>query len=190
MIPEGCVDVNPKLTNCANERGYLFQSNVSTSWSTEGIQNGADGAIFSLNTFEESYLGLSGNASYGYDTVSLSIPGSGLPTLDKLVIAGMWTDDFFLGSLGLSPVPFNFTNLDDPQPSMLSTLFNQSLIPSRSWAYTAGAYYKSPVVFGSLTLGGFDTTRFEPNNLTFAFGADFSRDLLLSLQSISYSTLR
>jgi hypothetical protein len=161
---------------------------LSTTWSTKGIQNGIDGAIFSLNTYEESFLGLSGNASYGYDTINLGVPGAGLPSLQKQVIAGIWTDDFFLGSLGLSPVPFNFTNLNDPQPSMLSTLYNQSLIPSRSWAYSAGAHYNNPPVFGSLTLGGFDTTRFKPNNVSFSFGADFSRDLLVSLQSVTYDT--
>ncbi|TVY14856.1 hypothetical protein LARI1_G008295 [Lachnellula arida] len=188
VIPEGCVDVNPDLENCLNERGYLFQSNQSLTWSTQGIKTGVDGAIFSLNTFEEGNLGLLGNGSYGYDTISLGLPGSGLPTLEKQVIAGIWTDDFYLGSLGLSPVPFNFTNLDDPQPSMLGTLYNKSLIPSPSWSYTAGAYYQTPPVFGSLTLGGFDTTRFKPNNLTFAFGADFSRDLLVNLKSITYDT--
>jgi hypothetical protein len=189
VISEGCAVVNPNLTDCANERGYLFQSNSSTSWSTQGIQNGVDGAIFSLNTFEEGLLGLTGNASYGYDTVNLGLPGSNLPTIEKQVIAGIWTDDFFLGSLGLSPVPFNFTNLNDPQPSMLGTLRNKSLIPSTSWAYTAGAHYREPPVYGSLTLGGFDATRFQPNNLTFAFGADFSRDLLVSLHSITYDTV-
>ena len=167
----------------------MFQSNHSESWSTQGIQNGIDGAIYSLNTFEEGNLNLLGNASYGFDTVNLGLPGSGLPTLEKQVIAGYWTNDFYLGSLGLSPVPFNFTDLNDPLPSMLESLYNQSLIPSRSWAYSAGAHYQDPPVFGSLTLGGFDTTRFEPNNLTFAFGADFSRDLLVSLYSITYDTI-
>jgi len=71
---------------------------------------------------------------------------------------------------------------------MLGTLRNQSLIPSASWAYTAGAYYQNPPVYGSLTLGGYDRNRFTSNNLTFAFGADFSRDLLVSLQSITYDT--
>jgi hypothetical protein len=37
-------------------------------------------------------------------------------------------------------------------------------------------------------MGGYDTTRFKPNDLEFAFGADFSRDLLVSLQSITYDT--
>ncbi|KAK0100581.1 hypothetical protein ONS95_007039 [Cadophora gregata] len=188
VISEGCVDVNPTLANCPDERGYIFQSNLSTTWSTQGLQNGIDGAIYSLNTYEESFLGRIGNGSYGYDTINLGIPGAGLPTLQKQVVAGIWTNDFYLGNLGLSPVPFNFTNLNDPQPSMLSTLYNESLIPSRSWAYTAGAHYKDPPVFGSLTLGGYDTTRFQSNNLHFAFGADFSRDLLVSLRSVTYDT--
>jgi len=188
VISEGCVDVNPTLANCPDERGYIFQSNLSTTWSTQGLQNGVDGAIYSLNTYEESFLGRVGNGSYGYDIVNLGIPGAGLPTLQKQVIAGIWTNDFYLGNLGLSPVPFNFTNLNDPQQSMLSTLYNDSLIPSRSWGYTAGAHYKDPPVFGSLTLGGYDTTRFQSNNLHFAFGADFSRDLLVSLRSVTYDT--
>ncbi|CZT12843.1 uncharacterized protein RAG0_16528 [Rhynchosporium agropyri] len=188
VISQGCVDVNPTLANCADERGYLFQSNLSTSWSTQGLQNGVDGAVYALNTYEESFLGRSGNGSYGYETINLGIPGAGLPTLQKQVVAGIWTNDYFLGNLGLSPVPFNFTNLNDPKTSMLSTLYNQSLIPSRSWAYTAGAHYKNPPVFGSLTLGGYDSTRRRPNNFNLAFGADFSRDLLVSLRSIRYDT--
>jgi hypothetical protein len=174
--------------NCANQRGYIFQSNVSTSWSTQGLQNGVDGAIYSLNTYEEGLLNRVGNGSYGYDTINLGLPGSGLPTLTKQVIAGIWTNDFYIGSLGLSPTPFNFTNLNDPQPSMLGTLKNQSLIPSASWAYTAGAHYKNPPAFGSLTLGGYDTTKFKQNNLSISFGADTSRDLLVSLQSVKYDT--
>jgi hypothetical protein len=169
-------------------RGGLLQSNLSSTWSTQGLQTGTDGAICALECFEESLLGQDGNRTNGYDTVGLGIPGSGLPALKKQVVAGIWTGNFFLGSLGISPVSFNFTNLDDARPSLLGTLRNQSLVPSASWAYTAGAYYKNPPVLGSLTLGGYDTTRFKPNVLEFAFGADFSRGLLVSLQSITYDT--
>ena len=40
---------------------------------------------------------------------------------------------------------------------------------------------------GSLTLGGYDSSRFTPNNYTFNFAADISRDLVVALQSIQYS---
>ncbi|THX49733.1 acid protease [Aureobasidium pullulans] len=158
VIDEGCTVANPNLTNCNNERGYLFHRNESTSWSTRRLSGEG---LYSLNTFVEGYLGLTGNAYYGFDTINLGLTGSGLPTVQGQVIAGFGTNDFWLGNLGLSPL---------------------------SWAYTAGAQYKTPPVLGSLTLGGYDTTRFTPNNVSFPFGADFSRDLLVKLRSISYDT--
>lgn len=185
VIDQGCSVTNSNLTGCPYGRGELFQSNFSSTWS---VQQLGGGGLYSLNTFEESSLGLSGNAYYGFDTVNLGLPGAGLPSLTHQIVAGYATNDFWIGSLGLSPIPFNFTSLDDPQPSLVSSLRNQSLIQSLSWAYTAGAYYKSPPVLGSLTLGGYDTTRFVANNATFAFGADFSRDLLVGLHTISYDT--
>lgn len=40
-------------------------------------------------------------------------------------------------------------------------------------------------VFGSLTFGGYDLSRFIPNNVTFNFDQDISRDLTVGLQSIT-----
>ncbi len=42
-------------------------------------------------------------------------------------------------------------------------------------------------VLGSLTLGGYDASRFTPNNLTFPFDADDSRRLTLGLQTVTVS---
>lgn len=185
IIPEGCTVANPNLTDCGFDRGYLFYRNQSSSWSTQHLSGQG---LYSLTLLVESGLGLSGNAYYGFDTINPGLPGSGLPTVQNQVIAGIGTNDFWLGSLGLSPYPFNFSDFSEPQPSLLSTFFNQSLIPSLSWSYTAGAYYKNPPVLGSLTLGGYDSTRFTPNDVSFPFGADFSRDLLVRLRSITYDT--
>jgi hypothetical protein len=151
--------------------------------------------LFELTTYYESFLNLTGNAYYGFDTLTLGVPGANLPSLDNQIIAGIATNDYWLGYLGLSPIPFNFssqndaTSMRDPQPSFLSNLKNQSLIPSLSWGYTAGASYRDDPAFGSLVLGGYDESRFTPNNVTFAFAADFSRDLTVNLRSISYDTL-
>jgi len=84
----------------------------------------------------------------------------------------------------LGPKPTNFTNFDSPQPSWMWTAKNQSLIPSLSWGYTAGAPYQLKAVPGSLTLGGYDASRFTPNNLSFSFAADDSKPLTLGLQAI------
>lgn len=144
--------------------------------------------MFELSLYEEELLGYSGNAYYGFDNVTLGL-GAGLPMLSHQLIAGIATPDFWLGSLGLSPLPFNFTTLNEPLPSLLGSLRNEEHIPSASWAYTAGAHYQDPPIFGSLTLGGYDSSRFVPNNLSIAFGADQSRDLVVGLQSITYDTV-
>ena len=62
--------------------------------------------------------------------------------MDQQVIAAIDTKDFYLGSLGLTPRPVNFT-WDDPTQSFLSTLKNQSIIPSLSFGYNAGAQYRT-----------------------------------------------
>lgn len=60
-----------------------------------------------------------------------------------------------------------------------------SPIPSLSWSYTAGAYNLAPKIFGSLVLGGYDSTRFERNNLTFPFGSDVSLNFQVAIQRIT-----
>ena len=190
--PEGCTLANPNLASCEDSRGLSFNPNKSTSWNTERLENGG---LFKLGTYYENFLNLTGNAYYGFDTLTLGVPGADLPSLDNQIIAGIATNNYWLGYLGLSPIPFNFSSQDDatimkdPQPSFLSNLKNQSLIPSLSWGYTAGASYRADPTFGSLVLGGYDESRFIPNNMTFAFAADFSRDLTVNLHSISYDTL-
>lgn len=115
-------------------------------------------------------------------------------------IAGIAAPDFWLGTFGLDPDPNNFTTLNDPQPSFLWTLVNQSMIPSTSWGYTAGAHYSESgksskdrglnkagyEAQGSLTLGGYDTSRFVSNNLTFPFYEDNSRRFIVELSAVKY----
>jgi hypothetical protein len=77
--------------------------------------------------------------------------------------------------------------LNDQFPSILGSLRQQDLIPSTSWGYLAGAsYYSYPVsAFGSLTFGGYDTSRLkESSNLTLAGGSDQYRPFLLGIESI------
>ena len=152
----------------------------------------------------ESNLGYTGNGEFGFDTVALGWQGSGGPNLTHQIVGGIADTDFFLGIFGLTPRPTNFTTFNDPKPSYLHNLKNQSQIPSESWGYTAGAYYSKWLnrreltcttngmiggasVYGSLTLGGYDESRFTPNNLSFSFSEDISKDLTVAVQSISMS---
>lgn len=94
-------------------------------------------------------------------------------------------------------------------PSYFTTLKDQGTIPSLSWSYTAGAKYRelhcpkgTPAaepslichldlglkqVYGQLIFSGYDTSRFTANSVSFSMADDITRDLVLYLQSISYS---
>ena len=178
VLPQGCDSGD--TGNCGDLRGTLFLPNASLTW--------ADIGLYGLVLTEEAGLGYSGNADFGHDNITLGWPGSRLPTLSYQVVEGIATKDFYIGSFGLNPQAVNISTLDDPQPSILGALVQQNKTPSTSWAYTAGAYYRQPTAFGSLTLGGYDTTRFIRNNVTFQFGPDISRDLLVPIQSITADT--
>lgn len=161
-------------------RGKLYTSNASSTWQDIGI--------YAIGLPEEWPLGYSANASFGYDNVTLGRPGDGSPGVDHQVIEGFAAKDFFVGMFGLSPHAINLTDINNPQPSLLSTLSAQNKIPSSSWAYSAGSYNVRPVSFGSLTLGGYDAARFMPNNMTFPFSPDTSRDLIVGIQTIISNT--
>lgn len=175
MIPLGCTTDDP--SNCANLRGSLYASNESSTWSNVGI--------YSLGLPEEWQLGYSANASFGYDNLTMGRPGDGGPSISHQVIEGYAAKDFYIGTFGLSPHAVNISDINNPQPSLLGALAEQNKTPSSSWAYTAGAYNRQPTSFGSLTLGGYDAARFVPNNITFPFGPDTSRDLVIGIQSIT-----
>ena len=175
VLPEGCGASDP--SNCGDLRGTIFITTASSTWNNIGF--------YGMTMTEEVDLGYSGNADFGYDNVMLGWPGANLPTLTHQVIEGYVTKDLYIGSFGLNPAAVNMSSLNNPQPSFLGALVQQNHTPSTSWAYTAGAFYRQPTAFGSLTLGGYDTTRFVPNNVTFAFGPDTSRDLIVPIQSIT-----
>lgn len=81
--------------------------------------------------------------------------------------------------------PTNFTMFGDPQASFADTLVSNGTISSSSWSYTAGAFYRLKSVFGQVIFGGYDASRFTPNNLTFNMAGDNERDIVLSLQAIT-----
>ncbi|KAI9740178.1 MAG: hypothetical protein M1834_004756 [Cirrosporium novae-zelandiae] len=174
ILPEGCYYSD---VNCSNLRGNEFFTNESSTWQQKGL--------FDLEISEEKLLGYSGNGLYGFDNLSLGWQDDNSNTLNLThqVIAGIATDDFYIGTLPLNPRAVNFTNFDDPQTSMLQTLRDNQMIPSVSWGYTAGAYNEG--AYGSLILGGYDATRFTPNNLSIPFSGDSSRDHVIAIESIT-----
>lgn len=139
-------------TECRTKRGGVFQSNESSTWADQGP--------FVLGL--DPQLGFSGNGIYGFDNISLSNDIS----VPSQVVGVINSTDYWLGFFGLGVEPTNFTSADKPTflDNMVETM---SLIPSHSYGYTAGAYYRLKSVPASLVLGGFDANRFEPHSTTF-----------------------
>ena len=181
VLPQGCIASDPP--DCGTSRGGQFIPSQSSTWK---YNNASVNGTFTLGL--ETNLDYSGNGNYGYDTVVLGYQGSNGPSLEQQTIAGIATKEFYLGIFGLSPQSTNFSNLDNPVTSYMATLKDRSMIPSLSWAYTAGNQYRPGTVLGSLTLGGFDSSRFLANNVSFAFNQVDNRDLTVEIDSILMST--
>ena len=177
VVPQGCIASDPPA--CATLRGGQFVPSQSSTWN---YNNASVNGTFTLGL--ETNLGYSGNGDYGYDTVVLGYQGGNGPSLPQQTIAGIATKEFYLGVFGLNPRSTNFSTFDDPIPSYMATLKNRSMIPSLSWAYTAGNQYRPGSVLGSLTLGGFDASRFVTNDVTFVFNPVDERDLTVEIESI------
>lgn len=178
VLNEGCVLSDP--STCATSRGGIFHPNESTTWMANNVTSKG---LFSLGL--ELNLGYTGNGEYGYDTVALGWQGSGGPSLDQQIVAGVATKEFYLGIFGLNPRPTNFSDYNDTTSSYMSNLKQKSLIPSLTWGYTAGNQYRLNKVLGSLTLGGYDSSHFILNNVSFAFNEIDARDLTVYIEKVT-----
>ncbi|KAL8686343.1 MAG: hypothetical protein Q9218_007173 [Villophora microphyllina] len=180
VAPEGCTSSD--AANCAQLRGGIFNRNQSTTWDPNTFSPNKTGT-FALGL--EENLGYSANGEFGFDKVALGWQGSGGPSLNHQVVAGIADKHFYLGMFGLNPRPSNFSEFNVPISSYMSNLKIDYMIPSLSWAYTAGNQYRLNKVLGSLILGGYDASRFVPNNLTIPFNQQDIRDLTVNINGIS-----
>ncbi|KAL9101347.1 MAG: hypothetical protein Q9163_003394 [Psora crenata] len=169
---DGC---HPSDSSCPQARGGTFNPSTSTSWEQDGSYQ------FSFN----QSLGLNVQGVFGNDTLGLGFQGGGGPILKDQIIAAHSSEELYLGIFGLNPSSTNFTETDRGRPSYLSSLKSQNLIPSLSYGYTAGNQYRLKKVYGSLTLGGYDSSLFTQNSVTIPFRGNPLRNLLVGIQSIT-----
>jgi hypothetical protein len=168
---------------CVSSRGYLFNTSTSETWMETGY--------YSLEAGQN--IGLDAVGYYGLDTVRLGTIEEEGPAIDNTTIgtigtySTLATPEHWLGHIGLQSVPNTF--LDQPsRPSFITSLFETQSIPSESFGYTAGAQYRkgNATFLGSLTLGGYDASRFVPNNVIFR--SDSERKLVVGLAGLTAQT--
>lgn len=120
--------------SCGDSRGGLFNASQSVSWHALG--NNSLGLEANLGYGDLTAL-------YGLDTIILGFSDSiGGPKLDAQVVTALAPKHYFNGLFGLNHQATNLTNFTDPHPSALRTMKDNNIIPSLSWAYTAGAQYR------------------------------------------------
>lgn len=132
ILPGACnTTANP--TACDNARAGIFDPTLSKTWQGEGL--------FGLGM--EANLGYASvNGDFGLDGVGFGVATNPNLTFANQVIAGIVSDEFYLGSFGLGTQPTNFTTFADPHPSFFTALKDANSTPSYTWSYTAGAPYR------------------------------------------------
>ena len=126
--PGGC---DTSDAQCPNERGGLFLSNESSTWNPQGA--------YGLGL--DPQLGFDGDAIYGLDSIAFGDQIS----VSSQIVGVINATEYFLGFFGLGVQPTNFTSAD--QPTFLDSMVeNKSLVPSHSYGYTAGAYYRKSCI--------------------------------------------
>jgi len=159
--------------DCLKLRG----STAGTGWSSKdsttykalgqyGLELNNDlplASTFAASPVSVNYTGASyaSNATLGRDAIQmLSNDGKGSPmTSNDTLVYSMLDPSFFLSTLGIGHGDTQLDNDPSRYPSMLALLANQTLIPSKSWGYTAGAYYNQTIA--SLVFGGYDSARMK-----------------------------
>ncbi|GKT48607.1 uncharacterized protein ColSpa_08788 [Colletotrichum spaethianum] len=141
---------------CTSARGNVFSIADSKTWNPLGAwQLGLE------------YLGYGGNGDYGLDTLSTTLlTGDGM-RMDNIITASLNSTDYYLGYLGLGVTKGSFGNQVAESP-LSQAVKSYGWIPSYSYGFTAGAYYMGAAGTPcSVTLGGYDASRFIDHNNEF-----------------------
>ncbi|GME48814.1 acid protease [Neofusicoccum parvum] len=124
---------------------------------------------------------------YGLDTIRLGFnQEENALVVNNTQVVGFTDQGYsYMGLLGMSNAESSISNTDKPMKSLIQTLKDNSQIPSLSYGYTAGAYYRNKNIPGSLVIGGYDQSRFESPPYNFTFNGGVERPLLVGIQAIS-----
>ena len=176
VAPEACSSnrTTSATADCQASRGGVLYNNQSSTRVSDTTDTIPDSEFFYPSVGE-----------YGFDTITInSTVGNNTPiSIEHQTVASFSGLSFWMGMLGLGIEPVALDDRDS-HPTILRSLKAQSVIPSLSYGYTAGAYYDQTP--GNLVLGGYDSAAFTPSGVGFEInsGSSGDRALTLSLQSM------
>lgn len=182
VLEQGCNASEP--STCEADRGDVLHPLDLATWDNITADNGERYLEVKFPT-EEFYFGNGVPSAMGVSSLSFADYNE---TLEGQLIAGYVSKTPFIGLLGLRGYEAYPSNASTSYNSTLQTLKSKSAVSGLTWAYTAGAKYKTPESFGSLTFGGYDSSLVNMDEaLT---GVDFTRnangnELTLTVKSIT-----
>jgi hypothetical protein len=163
VLEEGCINTGP--ADCEALRGNVLDTKYLSTWTPILA---ADGSRYLYVPFpaQEILLPEQIASEIAVNPISLDVWGDTQNTifLGGQLLAGYASSIPFLGLLGLSGFQSYPLNGSDPYNSTLQTLKNNSAVSGLTWGYTAGAKYRNPESYGSLTFGGFDSSLVDMDN--------------------------
>ncbi|KAG9191289.1 hypothetical protein G6011_09377 [Alternaria panax] len=191
LIPQQtdwCNEPNPE--DCAASRGIMpfgdgqslgFDETKSSTWQTAGTYTIPLPPWFNTSALEGSPAGV-----WGVDNVGLGETSPQSVMLSEQYVVKYTLSNFFMGSLGLA-----VGSTGPPsalKPNFIDNLYGSAhKIASRSFGYTAGAYYRNNHgVLGSLVLGGYDKARLSEQGVEIDMPSLQDTTLAIGVNSITY----
>jgi hypothetical protein len=163
VLEEGCPDT--ATPSCKTLRGNVLDPRDLSVWTPI---NTSDGSPYALLQFPAQQILLPEQVAseLAVSPISLDVYAESSNTiyLERQLLAGYASKTPFLGLLGLSGFESYPVTASTPYNSTLQTLKNNSAVSGLTWAYTAGANYRTPKSYGSLTFGGFDESLVDMDN--------------------------
>jgi len=129
------------ITDCSELRGVnVWASKLSDGFHPQNSTSWHELGVYSIGMGEG--FGINGNGIFGNDTAGLGTSGVIDPVnLENQPTMAYTTSDIWIGLLGLSPYTMNISETER-RHSFLYQLKETGHIPSLSFGYQAGAYYR------------------------------------------------
>lgn len=128
----GCTS-GPGNLPCVDARGGVFDYHISETWQTLGA------GAYELGM---NHTGVQRDGDYGLDTVAfVDTMASSATSVDGVLIAAVNATEYYQGYIGLGVTQGSIgSNVTKPLIPQLVEV--NGMIPSHSYGYTAGAYYR------------------------------------------------
>jgi hypothetical protein len=125
---------------CAANRGVeVFNSKQPLGLQTDSTTGWTENGIYNI-PFPQYWSGGNLNGTWGWSNVGLGMSSAQSQVLAKQMVVGNTNEELYMGAFGLAGNPVDSGG--GPQATFLENIASSNQTPSKSYGYTAGAYYR------------------------------------------------